>query len=189
MKEEFFGLILNGGKSSRMGKEKGMIDYHGKPQIYHLMDILNEFSKMTFISVKSFRKDLDIPQIPDLLPLSTPINGIYSALKTHPDKNWIILSCDMPFISENTINFLIKKWDNKVDFTGFWDSEGEFPDPMIGIWSAGILSKIEEFVRTENSPRKFILQNQSNLSKPPNEKWLININTREQFEQAKKLLS
>ena len=46
------GLVLAGGKSQRMGEDKGQINYHGKPQREYLYDLLNGFTESTYMSCR-----------------------------------------------------------------------------------------------------------------------------------------
>jgi molybdopterin-guanine dinucleotide biosynthesis protein A len=70
------GLILAGGKSTRMGQDKGMIDYHGKPQREYLVDLLKPYCLEVFISSK---ENIKQNTIADHFDLDSPLNGILSA--------------------------------------------------------------------------------------------------------------
>ena len=49
---KLFGLVLSGGKSTRMGTDKGLIEYHGLPQREHLYHLLSKVCERTFISLR-----------------------------------------------------------------------------------------------------------------------------------------
>lgn len=188
MQDNYYGLILYGGDSSRMGKDKGLLTYHKEPQIFHIYTLLNRFCDKTFLSVKTTNEDISIPQIEDLYEKKSPLNGIISALNAHPDKNWIIVSCDMPFIEARTIECLKQQFDSNNFFTGYTDSDGNLPDPMLGIWSKKALPDLKKFIKKSGSPRIFIMKNKTRILQAEDQIWLTNVNTPEEFEKAKKSL-
>src|SRR6188768_1210160 len=102
------GLILLGGKSSRMGFDKGCIDYHGKPQREYLFDLLLKFCPKVFTSCKA---PGDIPPhlnpIADSFEIDSPLNGILSAFKSNHEVSWLTVAVDMPSIDERSIQFLM----------------------------------------------------------------------------------
>lgn len=102
--ENITGIILAGGKSSRMGEDKGMMGFNGKPMISY---IINTLSKLTDkILIVANRKDYEVFGLPvysDLVLDKGPLAGIITGLSaTTTDKNWMI-SCDSPFVSEDLL--------------------------------------------------------------------------------------
>ena len=86
------GLVLAGGLSTRMGADKAMLSYNGKPQALHAMDLLEEFCDEVFVSVRSSddRRFAEASVILDTLTVSGPANGILSAMKASPEKAWLV---------------------------------------------------------------------------------------------------
>ena len=82
---DVYGLILAGGKSVRMGTDKGLLDYKGKPQREYLFDLLSKLCEHVFTSC---RKEQNVPSslnpITDKFDYTGPINGILSGLQTNP---------------------------------------------------------------------------------------------------------
>ncbi|MCX6188681.1 MAG: molybdenum cofactor guanylyltransferase [Bacteroidetes bacterium] len=109
IKKNINGYILAGGKSSRMGTDKGLMLYKGKEIIKYSMEQLQPIvDKVVIVSNNMEYEKLGVEVIPDLIKDIGPAGGIYSALD-HSDVNLnFIVSCDMPFITKEAINFIIE---------------------------------------------------------------------------------
>ena len=106
------GLVLAGGRSSRMGADKGLIDYHGLAQVDWLAELLREFCGSVHISVSrrqdrsadyprsaDYSRSADYPagaSIVDHQPGLGPAGGLLSAWKAIPDAAWLLVAVDMP---------------------------------------------------------------------------------------------
>jgi len=107
------GLVLSGGKSTRMGKDKSLIAYHGgKPQREYVFDLLSECCDNVFTSC---RKEQEIPKhlnpLPDRYDFGGPVNGILSAFALHPDKAWLVVAVDMPNVTSRALQTLLSQRD------------------------------------------------------------------------------
>ncbi|MDH5397265.1 MAG: NTP transferase domain-containing protein [Cyclobacteriaceae bacterium] len=180
---ELYGLVLMGGRSQRMGKDKAQLVYHDKPQREYLYDLLNVHCQKAFLSVKVSDTSFPLPQIQDEYTMASPLNGILSALKNFPDQAWLTVPCDMPNVDEQLIKNLITMRHPDKIFTGFYDSDGHFPDPLLGIWEPHVLPLLEEYALHHKSPRNFLLNNDTHLLACPDSRYLQNINTPEEFKK------
>jgi molybdopterin-guanine dinucleotide biosynthesis protein A len=138
-------IILSGGKSSRIGTNKSLLIIDGKTLIQRLVELLNSiFAEVVVSSNESeLYEFLEKKIISDIFPERGPLSGIHSALSfTTTDKNFII-SCDMPFISSETINYLI---DTKsAAEIVIPRAEGRI-QPLCGIYSKSILPIVENLL-------------------------------------------
>ncbi|MFX1390286.1 MAG: molybdenum cofactor guanylyltransferase [Promethearchaeota archaeon] len=119
-------LILIGGKSTRFGSEKAIIQLYGKPLILHQLEILAEFDEDIYLVAHSeeqisiYRKEIEFPkdinfivddrEIFEHSNIFKPMLGIYSGLKELMKigfKSVFLLSCDMPLINPKVINLMI----------------------------------------------------------------------------------
>jgi len=98
-----FGLVLAGGASTRMQRDKAAISYHGKAQLHWAYELLTGFCAATFISVRPDQRDeptrASLPQIVDAQPGIGPLAGISPALTQHPKAAWLVVACDLPFLN------------------------------------------------------------------------------------------
>jgi molybdenum cofactor guanylyltransferase len=182
---QLFGLVLGGGRSSRMGRDKANIDYHGKPQIEFLFELLSQCCDDVFFSCK---KNSGIPQrlhpMEDQFSIDSPLNGILTAFSLRPDVAWLSVPVDMPNVNLPAIKYLIDHRDPSKIATCYYDSDGKCPEPLLTLWeqSAGILLK--DFFHTgEFSPRSFLMKHPINILTAPDPKILININSPDELNR------
>ncbi|MCB1934435.1 MAG: molybdenum cofactor guanylyltransferase, partial [Nitrosomonas sp.] len=101
MHKPLYGLILAGGKSTRMGCDKGALVYHnGKDQVRYLYDVLSQFVAQVFVSVRGKQRSQSHLQgynvIEDVRNIDSPLNGILSAMDRFPEAGWLVVAVDMP---------------------------------------------------------------------------------------------
>ena len=179
------GLILAGGKSSRMGRDKGLISYHGKPQREYLFEILKEYCKDVYVSCK---KDHDIPErlnpLPDEFVMDSPLNGIMTAFKKEPGCPWLVVAVDMPYVDRQAVQRLISQRDERCVATCFRDSDGTLPEPLFSLWEPESHDLVVDFYKKGNiSPREFLIRYEAHVIQPRDEKVLRNINTPEELDR------
>ena len=107
------GIILAGGKSSRMGTDKGLLTLNGKPFMQHSIDALKPLTPD--IIIVSNNSDYDIfglERIEDAIENAGPLAGIYSGLKHSKTDYNLVLSCDIPLIKSNILQKLIDDIDD-----------------------------------------------------------------------------
>ncbi len=107
-RSDLTGIILAGGKSSRMGREKGLVEFRGKPLIQFEIDLLLHFTDRILISsgnpdYGSFKLEM-VPD--DVLGLG-PAAGLASALRNSETLWNVVLACDLPFLEPELIDFLL----------------------------------------------------------------------------------
>lgn len=107
------GVIMAGGKSSRMGSDKGLLPFRGKLLIQYSIDLLKSFCSELLISTQNEAyAQFGIPLVKDDIPDCGPMGGIYSALKASKTDYIFVLACDMPFVSNVTIQTLLNEVAN-----------------------------------------------------------------------------
>lgn len=193
MKKEapkLYGLILSGGKSTRMGNDKGLIDYHGKPQREYLFEEASRFCEATFYSarkdqIESFPKDS--PIIIDENNYKGPFNGILSAHATYPEVAWLVLACDLPLLTEKGLAELVANRNTEKFATTFSSRESGLPEPLIAIWEPQALRAAKSYLEsaTSSCPRKFLINSDIQLVEPSSEDQLYNANSIEDYRLAK----
>lgn len=166
-----------------MGKDKGLIAYHGKPQREYLAELLKKFCSEVFVSCK---RTASVPEnlhpLYDRFDLDSPLNGILSAFQHDPSVAWLTVPVDMPLVDETVIQYLIAHRDRQTLATCFYDSDGKNPEPLLAVWESAAAIPLQEFHRKGNiSPRKFLQENAVNLLIPPVAGLHRNINTPEEL--------
>lgn len=186
-KVELYGLVLAGGRSTRMRHDKGLINYHGKPQREFLFDLLNRYCDQVFTSCRKQQSiSSSLHPIPDTFNFEGPLNGIMSAFELYPNFAWLAVAVDMPFINQEVLQLLLLNRDESKVATCFSDSEGKLPEPLLTIWEPSAFPLLKLFVEAGGiSPREFLIANNCNKLMHTNSKIHININTPEDFHKLK----
>jgi molybdopterin-guanine dinucleotide biosynthesis protein A len=141
------GVVLAGGKSSRMGFNKAFIEFGGKRLIEATVDCLATL----FPEVLIIANDLDlyaylgVKVIPDLIPDSGSLGGIYTGLSAASHPRCFFAACDMPFLNANLITLLVREaegWDVVVPRVA-----GEL-QPMHAVYAKSCLPFVKEAIDT-----------------------------------------
>lgn len=123
------GVVLSGGKSSRMGKDKGLILYRGKPLVSYILTVLSMHADAVYISTDNNEyRIFGYPLIADQIPGIGPIGGIYSSFKQVSADGYIFSACDIPELAQDIILQMIKA-SEKVDIVFLKPSSGK-PQPL-----------------------------------------------------------
>lgn len=147
--KQITGIVLAGGRSLRMGTDKSMMKLNGKPLIEYSIDALRPLCHNVVISSNNFIYDFTGCEVwPDELPYQAPIVGIYSCLKRSTTDINIILSCDMPMMSTETLEYLLVN-SKDHDITVPMHGDG-FIEPLCGIYKKSSLGILKEFIDKGN---------------------------------------
>ncbi len=184
------GLVLAGGKSVRMGQDKGMMAWHGKPQRYFMADLLSTVCDKVFISCRQDQIN-DMEQGYETLTDSAKYEGsgptaaILSAFEKQPETAWLVVACDLPLLDSSSLEYLIANRNSDSIATTFESPHDGLPEPLITIWEPGsytiLKSKLAEGYKC---PRKVLINNPSTILQPPYPAALTNTNTPEDVEKV-----
>lgn len=177
------GLVLAGGKSMRMGQDKGTIDYHGMPQREYAAKLLDTFCEQTFISTsKDIESEFDL--IPDSFSGLGPYGGILSAFRHDPNAAWLVVATDIPLLDESAIAQLINNRNPSKVATCFHNPETKFPEPLITLWEPRAYTRLLDFLALGYScPRKALINSEIEELQISNLDALLNANTPEEKER------
>jgi molybdenum cofactor guanylyltransferase len=186
-----FGLILAGGHSKRMGQDKALLSYAGRSQLARGFELLQPFCEQVLVSTRNGQslsgEHARFAQLPDSESFQEigPIGGILTALSSRPMDAWLILACDLPFVREETIRFLLEQRDRQKVATAFISSRDGLPEPLCAIWEPASRPVIESFLgQGIKCPRKVLIKAQAHLLPLPDPQWLDNVNTPQDYDQA-----
>ena len=181
------GLVLAGGKSTRMGRDKGLLSYHGKPQREYLYEQLRPLCREVYLSVRPEQKD-SVPEgfayIADENKYKGPLNGLLSAHHAYPDAAWLVVACDLPLIDRRVLEFLLERRNPNAMATAFATRKTGLPEPLAAIWEPLGLQAAETHMQTAQSscPRKFLINTETTLVYPEDDLWVANANEPEEYE-------
>ena len=187
------GLVLAGGKSQRMGEDKGGIAYHGLPQREFVANLLNDFCEKTYISCTADQALIlqsDYELLEDKLIGLGPFGAIASAFQFDPNKAWLIVACDLPLLNEETIQFLIQHRNRSKLATTFQSPVNKFPEPLITIWEPRSYPVLLNFLSQGYAcPRKVLINSDIELLTVNDPQALKNVNNPDEREEVEQILT
>jgi molybdopterin-guanine dinucleotide biosynthesis protein A len=188
-----YGLILAGGASKRMQRDKAALVYQGKTQLERAFAVLDRYLSRVFVSVRADQTSdptrAHLPMIVDSVEGEGPIVGIRSAFAAHPDVSWFVLACDLPYFSEALIYPLVRARDAEGFATSlatvYKSAHGGLPEPLCAIWEPSAAPVLAEYqAGGGHCPRKFLIRHGAHLVDLPDPRALDNVNTPEEYSQA-----
>ena len=150
-----WACILIGGKSSRMGQPKHLlqgIEQRHESWIERTIRLVTPLVDGLVVSGKG-----DLPRsvaggtrIPDIPGVEGPLTGVLSAMRWQPNKRWLVIACDMPFISKNAIEWLLLEnepgcWGRIPRLAG-----AKFCEPLFAVYDGRAAHLLEEQLLTGN---------------------------------------
>jgi molybdopterin-guanine dinucleotide biosynthesis protein A len=184
------GLVLAGGRSSRMKRDKAAIEFRaGETQLDVAMKLLEGRVARAYVSVRRDQQDdparARYARIVDRGDIEGPIAGISAAFASYPDAAWLVLACDLPFLDAHTLDTLLLARDPGFDATAFRSAHDGLPEPLCAIYEPGARTALNAQVAAgRNCPRKFLINAHTQLIDQPNPRALDNVNTVDEYERA-----
>ena len=193
MSSPLYGLVLAGGRSSRMGADKAALQYAGRTQLERAMALLAPHVVRAYVSVRAEQRADPVraryPQIADELDDLGPIAGLLAAQAHHPQAAWLVLACDLPFLDELTLTQLLAARDAGGLATAYRSSHDGLPEPLCAIYEPASGPALRAYVAQGNRcPRRFLRQVAARLVTEPNPRALDNINTPQEYAAARAAL-
>ncbi len=151
------GLVLAGGKSSRFGSNKALREYEHQSFIQRALHLLKPHTKEQFISGYNVAyEELHINMFPDIVAGIGPLGGVYTALQMIETPWMLVLPCDMPFISEQLISYMIAQIEEEDKLVAWKDKEHIMVFPLL--LSKDIYSDIQQNITNKQYSLKALFQ-------------------------------
>jgi len=180
------GLVLAGGKSTRMGTDKGTLNFYGKNQRDVAIELLEKNHLKTYLSVREEQEIGIENKITDKFVGLGPFGAICSALQENPDVAWLVLATDLPFVNDEVIKLLLKHRNPSKVATAIKGKNSQFPEPLITIWEPKSYTLLLNYLAQGYScPRKVLLNSDIEIVEVDDD-FIRNINTPEEFKAAHK---
>jgi molybdopterin-guanine dinucleotide biosynthesis protein A len=193
MSAPLYGLVLAGGASTRMQRDKAALLYHDRPQLDWTYDLVSEVCERVFVSVRQDQVEDEVrnrfPKIVDRLRDKGPIAGIAAAQAEVPEAAWLVVACDLPFLNRATLDLLIASRDRTRYATAYRSAHDGLPEPLCAIYEPVSRLAIDEYVSSgKHCPRRFLGQADVHLLDQPDPRSLDNVNTVEEHRAATRIL-
>lgn len=182
--EKIFGLVLAGGKSTRMGSDKALLLQEGETQLSRAVKLLEAHVDRVFVSTRADQagdpERGKYAQIVDRYEDLGPVAGILSALDSNQEVSWLVLACDLPNIDGATVAYLIEHCSSDHPVTAYESVVDGMPEPLCAIYRPESRALIMSFVEQGTvCPRKMLIDSDTHLLKQPSPGALHNINAPE----------
>lgn len=182
------GIIMAGGKSSRMGKDKGSILFNHQYLVQYAIDALTPPCSELLISTNNEWYDqFGYPLVKDIIKDCGPLGGIYSSLLTAKTPYIIVLACDMPFVDAPILEKLI---DNIQDFDCVVPNIGHQYEPLCAVYSKSMIPAIEQHIKSGNYALNGLIRESNHcfVDFTNEAKAFMNLNTMSDLDKGIRLL-
>jgi molybdopterin-guanine dinucleotide biosynthesis protein A len=147
MTAPLYGLVLAGGRSRRMGRDKSALAYRrdergeGVPHARYTAGLLARVCDQVFYSCRADQTQdpawAGLPLIPDAYDIGGPLNGILSAQKAHPGAAFLVAACDLPFLNAYALAQLARERNPGMAATVFHNPARDSLEPLCAIYEPG----------------------------------------------------
>jgi len=186
-KKNITGIILAGGKSSRMGTDKGFIVLNDMLFVEHIIKALQPLvGKIIIVSNNSNYDKFGFKRVPDLIKNSGPLAGLYSGLFHSETDNNLVLSCDIPFINTEVLQLLVNNIENDFQIIQFKSQNKTMP--LISLYKKECLETCKALLNKGEKRLRQVMNHvhTKTITIDPNlEHYVQNINTIEQLNQIR----
>ena len=184
-----YGLILAGGSSSRMRRDKAGLLYEGKAQLDRAFELAARHVAKVFVSVRGGQVGEPAragkPLIVDSVEGAGPIVGIRSALAAHAGVAWLVIACDLPFLSDAALERLLAERDSRLLVTAYLSAHDGLPEPLCAVWEPAAAFALSAYQSAGGKcPRKFLRSHPARLLEAYDRRALDNVNTPEEYAAA-----
>ncbi|UWX58296.1 bifunctional molybdenum cofactor guanylyltransferase MobA/molybdopterin-guanine dinucleotide biosynthesis adaptor protein MobB [Chlorobaculum sp. MV4-Y] len=182
------GLVLAGGRSSRMGRDKAQLRYHGASQLEHMATLLGSVCNEVFVSCRSEQlgsyAEAGLPAIADSYLDLGPLGGLLSAQRQAPGAAWLVAACDLPFIDEAVIAAL-QATRNPYRFATAFAGDKGCPEPLFTIYEPKSRRRLlESHAAGNDSLRSFLMHSRVELIELDDTSKLCNVNDPAAMDEA-----
>lgn len=159
----FTGLVVCGGNSSRMGRDKSLLQYHREAQRYHVARLLMPFCDAVFLSLneaqtslqeKEFSFFTDLPQFAN----EGPIAALLTAFHFLPNHNLVVAGCDYPFLNHKELEHFITAIQKNPGCRAFYNEVDGFYEPLLAYYPAEMSTVIAQQFASGNTSLQKILR-------------------------------
>ena len=176
------GLVLAGGRSSRMQSYKAALAWHGRPELARAYELVAARVGQAFVSVRSEQcadpLRAAFPLVVDGAAGAGPIAGIAAAQARLPDATWLVVACDLPLLDGETLDQLLGGRDRNRLATAFASARDGLPEPLCALYEPASREPILRWIAAgESCPRRFLSRHDTALLQLDRPLALENANT------------
>lgn len=191
MREGVSGIILAGGNSRRMGRDKAFLPWGNTTLIEHLLERLRPVTDELIVAVKDARafRHLKARVVEDCVPDAHALGGLYTGLRAASHELCFVCGCDAPFLNVPLIRFLVEQVDG---YELVIPKTRHGLEPLHAVYTKSLLGAIEEELNNQHwhlqalvpKARAKVVEPEAIYRFDPEELSFFNVNTAQKFVQA-----
>lgn len=186
-------ILLSGGKSSRMGRNKALLSVDGKANIKRMLERLQTDFQETILVTNQPQEyhelDGSVTMVKDIYPGLGPLSGIHAGLHASTHDINLVVACDMPFVSPSLATYFIQHNDGYDAVIPKVEGRNQ---PLFAVYKKSCLSILEEclqenMLRVNSFLSKVHVRYLEETNFPPNidvERVFYNMNQPEEYDQV-----
>jgi len=184
-------IILAGGESKRMGRDKAALPFNGETLLQSVIASVQPLFAQTLVSVRQPRADVLLPQICDTQADGGPLVGLISALEATTTPWAFVVACDMPFVAPALITHLASLRDQHHAVV---PKANEYAQPLAAFYARSALPLLRNSLASGNKSLIGALKNfdvryvgaDELLQFDPQLRSFFDLDTPEDYQAAKK---
>ena len=141
------GVVLAGGASRRMGRDKAFLDLGGRPLIAHVLERMGEVCAETLIVANDIPRyaGLGVRIVPDVFPGVGVLGGLHAGLAAARHDLILAVGCDMPFLNPALLRAFVA-WAEGYDVVAL--RRGDQVETLHAAYRRTCLGPMEEVIRS-----------------------------------------
>lgn len=149
---KYTGIVLSGGRSSRMQTNKAFLTINQKQVISHIIGVLKQAVHEILIVTNDpdLYAGLGERAVTDIIPHQGPLSGVHAGLISASHRHSFVVACDMPFVEPQLIEYLLRHTEARDDV--IVPRSGSYLQPLYAVYSKRCLPAIEDCL--SNNVRK-----------------------------------
>lgn len=177
------GLVLAGGRSERMGRDKAAIELAARSLLDRAVTNLRNVVPDVRVAVRPAQAGDPLraayPLVLDEFNGMGPAAGLLAAHAQFPDSAWLVIACDMPLISAALLAQLLAVRDPSLAATAWLSATDGRPEPLCAIYEPATLASFRQHVQAGGSPglRAWLQTHSARLLRAPSTDILMSANT------------
>jgi len=186
-KQNITGIILAGGKSSRMGSDKGLLELNGTTFLSLIIEAVKPLvNDIIIVSNNSAYDQYGYKRVDDIIENAGPVAGLHSGLFHSKTEHNLVVSCDVPLITTAVLNTLIE--GNDVSFDVIQLQSQNKTMPLIALYKKQCMDTFLGLLQSDERRLRFAvaqLKTKTIILDGKFDKFVKNINTVEQLNEIK----
>lgn len=184
-----YGLVVCGGRSSRMYTDKSMLTYYEKPQRYHVYEMLQPICEKVFISCNNEQANFieaGYKFLPDNAAYQNigPMAALLTAFDQFPGKDILFIGCDYPFLTAADLQDFSASYKNGQP-AAFYNEQEDLYEPLLACYPVQAVDTLKKMhVDGQYSLQQFLKNNHAIKYYPKQVISIQSIDTRESFLHA-----